>query len=67
MPCHFQSIIDLDAQVPEADSEAEPATEKHGCHPVAATALANSQTRRNLQRAGLTASYAQALYRLADS
>lgn len=40
---------------------------KHGCYWVAATALANSQSRRNLQRAGLTASHAQALYRLADS
>lgn len=39
---------------------------KHGCHLVAATALASSQSRRNLQRAGLTASHAQALYRLAD-
>jgi GNAT superfamily N-acetyltransferase len=40
---------------------------KHGCHGVAATALANSKSRRNLERAGLTASHAQALYRLADS
>lgn len=39
---------------------------KHGCHWVAATALAGSQSRRNLQRAGLTVSHAQALYRLAD-
>lgn len=40
---------------------------KHGCHWVAATALASSQSRRNLERAGLTVSHAQALYRLADS
>lgn len=40
---------------------------KHGCHWVAATALASSQSRRNLQRAGLAASHAQELYRLADS
>ncbi|WP_434677084.1 GNAT family N-acetyltransferase [Pseudomonas sp. R1-18] len=40
---------------------------KHGCHWVAATALPSSQSRRNLGRAGLTASHAQALYRLADS
>ncbi|MEX3776561.1 GNAT family N-acetyltransferase [Pseudomonas sp. MYb118] len=40
---------------------------KHGCQWVAATALASSQSRRNLERAGLTASHAQALYRLADS
>jgi len=39
---------------------------KLGCHWVAATALASSQSRRNLQRAGLTVSHAQALYRLAD-
>jgi GNAT superfamily N-acetyltransferase len=39
---------------------------KHGCHWVAATALASSQSRRNLQRAGLTVSHAQALYRLTD-
>ncbi|TFF02533.1 GNAT family N-acetyltransferase [Pseudomonas sp. BCA14] len=39
---------------------------KLGCRWVAATALANSQSRRNLERAGLTASHAQALYRLAD-
>ncbi|KAB5619723.1 GNAT family N-acetyltransferase [Pseudomonas putida] len=38
---------------------------KHGCRWVAATALASSQSRRNLQRAGLTVSHAQALYRLA--
>lgn len=40
---------------------------KHGCHLIAATALASSQSRRNLQRAGLTTSHAQALYRLADN
>ena len=40
---------------------------KQRCHWVAATALASSQSRRNLQRAGLTASHAQALYRLVDS
>lgn len=40
---------------------------KHSCRWVAATALAGSQSRRNLQRAGLVASHAQALYRLADS
>ncbi|WP_438301909.1 GNAT family N-acetyltransferase [Pseudomonas sp. NMS19W] len=40
---------------------------KHGCHWVAATALASSQSRRNLERAGLMASHAQALYRLIDS
>lgn len=39
----------------------------HGCRVVAATALANSQSRRNLQRAGLMPSHAQALYRLADT
>jgi GNAT superfamily N-acetyltransferase len=38
---------------------------KQGCQRVAATALASSQSRRNLQRAGLTVSHAQALYRLA--
>lgn len=39
---------------------------KHGFHCVAATALAGSQSRRNLQRAGFTVSHAQALYRLAN-
>jgi GNAT superfamily N-acetyltransferase len=39
---------------------------QHGCHWVAATALAGSQSRRNLERAGLTVSHTQALYRLAD-
>lgn len=39
---------------------------KHGCHWVAATALAGSQSRRNLLRAGLAVSHAQALYRLSD-
>jgi GNAT superfamily N-acetyltransferase len=34
---------------------------------VAATALANSQSRRNLQRAGLEVSHAQALYRLPET
>ncbi|MDD1017320.1 GNAT family N-acetyltransferase [Pseudomonas sp. TNT2022 ID1025] len=34
---------------------------------VAATALANSQSRRNLQRAGLKVSHAQGLYRLAGN
>ena len=38
---------------------------KHGGQWVAATALASSQSRRNLERAGFTASHAQALYRLA--
>lgn len=38
----------------------------HGSRLIAATALANSQSRRNLQRAGLTVSHAQALYRLAE-
>lgn len=37
---------------------------KLGCHSVAATALASSQSRRNLQRAGLKISHAQGLYRL---
>lgn len=37
---------------------------KLGARAVAATALANSQSRRNLQRAGLKISHAQALYRL---
>ena len=36
-----------------------------GCQRVAATTLANAQSRRNLQRAGLIVSHAQALYRLA--
>ncbi len=40
---------------------------KHGSRMIAATALANSQSRRNLQRAGLTVSHAQGLYRLADN
>lgn len=40
---------------------------KHGCHWIGATAQASSQSRRNLERAGLAASHAQALYRLADS
>jgi len=40
---------------------------KHGSRVIAATALASSQSRRNLQRAGLTTSHAQALYRLADN
>lgn len=39
---------------------------EHGSLFVAATALANSQSRRNLQRAGLSVSHAQALYRLAQ-
>lgn len=38
---------------------------KHGSLVIAATALAGSQSRRNLQRTGLAASHAQALYRLA--
>ncbi|POA19336.1 GNAT family N-acetyltransferase [Pseudomonas sp. FW300-N1A1] len=40
---------------------------KHGSRVVAATALASSKSRRNLQRAGLTTSHAQALYRLEES
>lgn len=40
---------------------------EHGSRVIAATALASSQSRRNLQRAGLTVSHAQALYRLADN
>lgn len=39
---------------------------KQGSRVIAATALASSQSLRNLQWAGLTASHAQALYRLAD-
>ncbi|HXR02261.1 MAG TPA: GNAT family N-acetyltransferase [Pseudomonas sp.] len=39
---------------------------EHGCSLVAATALASSQSRRNLQRAGLKVSHAQGLYRLHD-
>ncbi|WP_029615973.1 GNAT family N-acetyltransferase [Pseudomonas sp. PAMC 25886] len=39
---------------------------KHGSLVIAATALPGSQSRRNLQRTGLAASHAQALYRLAD-
>lgn len=39
---------------------------KHGSLVIAATALPSSQSRRNLQRIGLAASHAQALYRLAD-
>lgn len=38
-----------------------------GCYLIAATALTSSQSRRNQQRAGLTTSHAQALYRLADN
>nr|WP_276616228.1 GNAT family N-acetyltransferase [Pseudomonas syringae] len=38
-----------------------------GCSLIAATALANSQSRRNLQRAGLKESHTQALYRLAEN
>jgi predicted GNAT family acetyltransferase len=38
---------------------------ERGSRIVAATALPNSQSRRNLQRAGLVVSHAQALYRLA--
>lgn len=38
---------------------------QHGSQVIAATALASSQSRRNLQRAGLKVSHAQALYRLA--
>lgn len=40
---------------------------KHGSRVIAATALASSQSRRNLQRAGLMVSHAQALFRLADN
>lgn len=40
---------------------------KHGSLVIAATALASSQSRRNLQRTGLATSHVQALYRLADS
>jgi GNAT superfamily N-acetyltransferase len=40
---------------------------KYGCSLIAATALASSQSRRNLQRAGLAQSHAQALYRLAEN
>ncbi|MDU9032232.1 GNAT family N-acetyltransferase [Pseudomonas corrugata] len=40
---------------------------KFGCGLVAATALASSQSRRNLQRAGLAESHVQALYRLAEN
>ncbi|MDU8357641.1 GNAT family N-acetyltransferase [Pseudomonas syringae group sp. J309-1] len=40
---------------------------KRGSLFIAATALPSSQSRRNLQRAGLSISHAQALYRLADS
>lgn len=39
---------------------------QHGCRWVAATALAGSQSRRNLQRAGLRVSHGQALYRLGE-
>lgn len=39
----------------------------YGSLVVAATALPSSQSRRNLQRTGLTTSHVQALYRLADS
>jgi predicted GNAT family acetyltransferase len=39
---------------------------KHGSLVIAATALPGSQSRRNLQRAGLVISHVQALYRLAD-
>lgn len=35
-----------------------------GCDRIAATALANSQSRRNLQHAGLNVSHAQALYQM---
>ncbi|MDQ0741347.1 GNAT family N-acetyltransferase [Pseudomonas sp. W4I3] len=38
---------------------------KHGSVVIAATALASSQSRRNLQRFGLATSHVQALYRLA--
>ncbi|MBC3303091.1 GNAT family N-acetyltransferase [Pseudomonas sp. SWRI18] len=40
---------------------------KYGSLLIAATALPSSQSRRNLQRAGLATSHAQALYRLADT
>ena len=40
---------------------------KHGSLVIAATALPSSQSRRNLQRAGLATSHAQALYCLGDS
>ena len=40
---------------------------KHGSLVIAATALPNSQSRRNLERTGLATSHAQALYRLAGS
>lgn len=39
----------------------------YGCSLIAATALASSQSRRNLQRAGLAESHIQALYRLAEN
>lgn len=39
----------------------------YGCSLVAATALANSQSCRNLQRAGLAKSHIQALYRLKEN
>lgn len=39
---------------------------EHGSRVVAATALPHSQSARNLQRAGLAVSHAQALYRLAS-
>jgi GNAT superfamily N-acetyltransferase len=39
---------------------------KHGAEMVAATALPNSQSSRNLKRAGLKVSHAQALYRLSS-
>lgn len=40
---------------------------QHGSLVIAATALPNSQSRRNLQRTGLGVSHAQALYRLVGS
>ena len=40
---------------------------EQGAVTVAATALANSQSRRNLQRAGLQVSHGQSLYRLLES
>lgn len=40
---------------------------KYGCSLIAATALAGSQSSRNLQRAGLAQSHAQTLYRLAEN
>lgn len=37
-----------------------------GCHAISATALATSQSRRNLERSGLRASHTQTLYRLPE-